>query len=159
MVDRFFCSGSLDSNTKGDLSRYTDYAALEQRVKELEIENNLLIKGLFESEELTTLRAENERLQARIEEQADEYGKLIQSLHADVADWHKTADLRSAEIVRLREVLTKVRALVEAIRSEHLTAKYILAEMRGHGYALYDQLEKKLKRTEAALAALEAEDD
>ena len=53
----------------------------------------------------------------------------------------------------------KVRALVEAIRSEHLTAKYILAEMRGHGYALYDQLEKKLKRTEAALAALEAEDD
>jgi hypothetical protein len=39
-----------------------DYAALEQRVKELEIENNLLIKGLFESEELTTLRADNKRL-------------------------------------------------------------------------------------------------
>jgi hypothetical protein len=47
-------------------------------------------------------------LEQRLTEQAEAYSKLAAQLHRDVADWHKTADLRSAEIVRLREVLQEI---------------------------------------------------
>ena len=48
----------------------------------------------------------------------------------------------------------KVWALVEAIRSEHITATYACLDMKGHGFALFDQLEQKIEKTKAALAAL-----
>jgi len=47
-------------------------------------------------------------LEQRLTEQAEAYSKLAAQLHRDVADWHKTADLRSAEIVRLREALVEI---------------------------------------------------
>ena len=96
-----------------------NYDALDQRVKELEACKEEATKRVIEhAKEARTLRAENERLQARLTEQADEFAKLIQSLKLDVAErdgeieglkhWHQTADLRAAEIVRLREVLKAV---------------------------------------------------
>ena len=75
MVDRFFCSGSLDSNTKGDLSRYTDYAALEQRIKELEVccqklewaEAEAMALVVSHEGHITKLEAENKRLSKMVE--------------------------------------------------------------------------------------------
>jgi predicted nucleic acid-binding Zn-ribbon protein len=90
--------------------------------------------------ELSTLRAENERLQARLKEQADQYQELIAQLHRDVAE-------RDGRFDAYRR---KVRALVEA------AANCIPDE--GQVVTL-DDLIQHLGELRAALAALGAEDD
>jgi len=97
----------------------SDYAALEQRLKELEAERDNYKSSYFSAQAgCDALRAENERLQARLKENAESYSGLVAQLHRDVAErdgeiellkhWHQTADLRAAEIVRLWEALKAV---------------------------------------------------
>ena len=86
-------------------------AALEQRVKKLEAERDNLkadAQKILESRakvslEIIDLRAENDRLQARLKEQADAYSELIAQLHRDVAE-------RDREIERLRGALESIAA-------------------------------------------------
>ena len=139
----------------------SDYAALEQRLKELEAERDNYKSSYFSAQAgCDALRAEIEvekanriadvgvlkvklaKAQARLTENADEYGRQIQSLHLDVAardgeierlkHWHNTADLRSAEIVRLRDVLKAV-ADIGFTGEDAVDAKAIASKALGGG--------------------------
>jgi predicted RNase H-like nuclease (RuvC/YqgF family) len=104
MVDRydiendFAAQKEFDATQEGRiLSLASQNAALEQRLKELE-EEIVLLEGEVEAyqrsgdfkldddtAENKRLRAENERLQTRLKEQAEQYQELIASLHRQIA--------------------------------------------------------------------------
>lgn len=84
------------STLRAERDKQSEARLGQQRyITQLEKNESVAVKIIID------LRAENKRLQARLTEQADEFGRQIQSLHFDVA-------ARDGEIVRLRDVLQKI---------------------------------------------------